>query len=72
MKLQYTLLGELLSVCVACLTPHLNLSSELRPSGNNIQDMFPIGSTQDRTVIPGSQTGTNIAEESAAPIFKVK
>jgi len=30
----------LLRVCAACSTPHLNLSSELCPSWNNIQDMF--------------------------------
>jgi len=30
----------LLRVCAACPTPRLNLSSELRPSWNNIQDTF--------------------------------
>ena len=39
----------LLRVCAACRTPSLNLSSELRPSGNNIQDTFPTGSTQHTT-----------------------
>jgi hypothetical protein len=37
----------LLRVCAACPTPRLNLSSELCPSGNNIQDMFLTGSTRD-------------------------
>ena len=37
----------LLSVYVVCRTPRLNLSSELCPSGNNIQDMFLTGSTRD-------------------------
>jgi len=40
----------LLRVCAACQPPRLNLSSEFRPSGNNIQDTFPTGSTQDTTV----------------------
>ena len=31
----------LLRVCAACPTLRLNLSSEIRPSGNNIQDTFP-------------------------------
>ena len=39
----------LLRVCVSCLTPRRNLSSELRPSGNNILNTFPAGSTQDTT-----------------------
>ena len=33
-------------MCAACPTPRLNLSSELRPSWNNIQDTFLTGSTQ--------------------------
>jgi len=41
----------LLVVCAACPSPRLNLSSELRPSGNNIQDTFHTGSTQDRTLM---------------------
>ena len=41
----------LLRVCVACGTPSLNLSSELRPSWNNIQDMFLTGSAPDTTQI---------------------
>jgi hypothetical protein len=40
----------LLRVCAACPTPRLNLSSELRPSWNNIQDTFPTGSAPDTTV----------------------
>jgi len=39
----------LLRVCAACPTPRLNLSSELRPSGNNVLDTFPTGSAQDTT-----------------------
>ena len=39
----------LLRVCAACPTPRLNLSSEVRPSGNNIQDTFPTGSAQNTT-----------------------
>ena len=39
----------LLRVCAACPTPRPNLSSELRPSGNNIQDTLPAGSTQVTT-----------------------
>jgi len=39
----------LLRVCAACQTVRLNLSSELRPSGNNIQDTFATGSAQDTT-----------------------
>jgi len=39
----------LLSVWSACPTPRLNLSSELRPSGNNIQDSFSTGSAQVTT-----------------------
>jgi hypothetical protein len=39
----------LLRVCAACSTARLNLSSELRPSWNNIQDMFLIGSAPDTT-----------------------
>jgi len=39
----------LLRESAACPTPRLNLSSELRPSGNNIQDTFPTGSAQDAT-----------------------
>ena len=35
---------------MACPTPHLNLRSELCPSGNNIQDTFPTASTQDTTL----------------------
>jgi hypothetical protein len=42
----------LLSVYVVCRTPRLNLSSELRPSGNNVQDTFPTGSAQDITKLP--------------------
>jgi len=38
-----------LRVCAACLTPRLNLSSELRPSWNNIQDTFLTGSAPDTT-----------------------
>ena len=41
----------LLRMCAACLTPRLNLSSELRPSWNNIQDTFPTGSAQDTTAV---------------------
>jgi len=40
----------LLRVCAVCPTPRLNLSSELRPSGNNIQYTFPTGSAQDTTL----------------------
>ena len=40
----------LLRECAACSTPRLNLSSELRPSWNKIQDTFLIGSEQDTTV----------------------
>jgi len=43
----------LLRVCAACSTPRLNLSSELRPSWNNIQDTFLTGSTMDTTVCHG-------------------
>jgi len=39
----------LLRVCGACPTPRLNLSSELRPSGNNIQYTFLTGSATDTT-----------------------
>jgi hypothetical protein len=37
----------LLSVCAAWSTPRLNLSSELRPSWNNIQYTFASGSAPD-------------------------
>ena len=40
----------LLRVCAACPTPRLNLSSELRSSGNNILDTFLIRSATDTTV----------------------
>ena len=40
-----------LRVYVACPTPRLNLSSELRPSGNNIQYTFLTGSVKDTTVM---------------------
>ena len=40
----------LLSVCAACSTPRLNLSSELSPSWNNIQDTFLTGSAPDTTM----------------------
>jgi hypothetical protein len=40
----------LLTVCAACRSPCLNLSSELCSCGNNIQDTFPTGSVQDTTV----------------------
>jgi hypothetical protein len=43
----------LLRVCAACPTVRLNLSSELRPSGYNIQDTFPTCSTQDKTYVHG-------------------
>ena len=33
----------LLRACAACPTPRLNLKFELRPSWNNIHDMFPTG-----------------------------
>jgi hypothetical protein len=46
----------LLRVCAACSTPRLNLSSELRPSWNNIQDTFPTGSAQDTTRRRGTVT----------------
>ena len=36
-------------MCAACLTPRLNLSSELSPSWNDIQDTFLIGSKPDTT-----------------------
>jgi len=39
----------LLRVCAACPTLLLNLSSELRPSRNNIEDIFPTWSTQGTT-----------------------
>jgi len=50
-KLQYTLLGDYW-VCVgpACL-PILTWVPSSIPPGNNIQDMFPAGSTQDTTVL---------------------
>ena len=41
----------LLRVCAACSTPRLNLSSELRPSWNNIQDTFPTRSAPDTTTV---------------------
>ena len=41
----------LLRVCAACPTPRLNLSSEFRPSGNNIKDTFLTGSAQDTTYL---------------------
>ena len=37
-------------VCATCPTPRLNLSSELRPSWNNIQDMFLTGSATDTRI----------------------
>ena len=40
----------LLRVCAACPTPRLILSSEFRPTGNNIQETFPTGSTQNTIV----------------------
>jgi hypothetical protein len=40
----------LLRVCAVCPTPRLNLSSELRPSWNNIQDTFLTGPAQDTTL----------------------
>jgi hypothetical protein len=40
----------LLRACAACLTPHLNLMFELRPSWNYIHDTFPIGTAQDTTI----------------------
>jgi len=43
-------------VCATCPTPRLNLSSELRPSGNNIQDTFLIGSATDTTRYPRNWT----------------
>ena len=43
--------SELLRVCAACSTPRLNLSYELRPSWNNIQDTFLIGSTPDTIAV---------------------
>ena len=42
----------LLRVCAACSTPRLNPSSELRPSWNDIQDTFLIGSVPDTTDEP--------------------
>jgi len=39
----------LLSVCAACSTPRLDLSSELRPSWNNIQDTWGIKNQLDVT-----------------------
>ena len=47
----------LLRVCAACPTPRLNLSSELRPSWNNIQDTFHTGSAQDTTKLLGVRCG---------------
>ena len=49
----------LLRVCAAYSTPLLNLSSELRPSGNNIQDTFPTGSAQDATEGAGQRHTPN-------------
>ena len=46
-KLQYPLLRGLLRVCAVWPTPCLNLSSELRRTGNNIQDTFPTGAPLD-------------------------
>jgi hypothetical protein len=47
-------------VCVACTTPRLNLSSELRPSGNNIQHTFPTGSKQDTTNCINTSSGMSL------------
>jgi len=49
-------------VGAACPTPRLNLSSELHPSGNNIQDTFPTGSTQDTTTLQLAQDEFNTCE----------
>ena len=38
-------------MCAACSTPRLNLSSELRPAWNSIQDTFLTGSAPDTTPI---------------------
>ena len=44
-------------MCAACSTPRLNLSSELRPSWNNIQDTFPTGSTPDTILLQYESMG---------------
>jgi len=41
----------LLRVCAVCQTTRLNLSFELRPFRNNIQDTFPTGFTQDTRAV---------------------
>ena len=38
---------EFLRACATCPTPRLNLKFELRPSWNNIHDMFRNGTVQD-------------------------
>ena len=56
----------LLRMCAACLTPRLNLSSELCPAANNIQDTFPTGSAQDTTV--KSMVFEWFGKEAAMPV----
>jgi len=46
------------SVCATCWTPRLNLSSELCPSWNNIQDTFLTGSATDTTNVSGFYLGS--------------
>jgi len=48
-------LGIIESVCATCSTPRLNLSSELRPFWNNIQDTFLTGPATDTTTSPSIQ-----------------
>ena len=55
-------------MCAACSTPRLNLSSELRPSWDNIQDMFLIRSAPDATGVQRLDHGADHSPPSSAKV----